>query len=158
MKSTKKTLTLVFIFSQIYFSFSQTNPTVKAIDKTIAEIKNNLRSYEKIEEINNGRGKKLAYRKNSETDLITVKSIEPTIEKNVSWYYYNNDYVFCEVYWINSDSTVLFHEKYYFNDAHLIGWIKTGNEEIEPSTREFKNLDNTGLYAYGMELKAKLPK
>jgi len=113
-----------------------------------------MEAFYEVEKIISEHGNKFVYLKDKELKLITVKAIEPTIEKNIEWYYVNGVLTYSETNWFDIQSKKLVkHEKQYLNNGHLIAWVNPENKLVDNASSEFKNLD-AELNAYGVKLKS----
>jgi len=151
----KKIITILTLLSWTLFVEAQTEKqTMSDIDKATTEIKSKLDIYTKVEKHTSADGYKFVFLNDKEIKVIIVKSIEPTIEKNVEWYYVNGTLSYCETNWVDIKSKkVVKHEKHYLNNGHLIAWVNIDNKLVENTSSEFKKLDDE-LNAYGTKLKS----
>lgn len=150
-----KTIFTLLIFLGCTFSISaQTQKqSIADIDNSINGIKKEINSYQKIEKINNSDGNRFVFLKDKELKLITVKALETKLEKNVEWYYLNGQLAYCETNWVDTKTkAIVFHEKYYLNNCHLIAWFDSKNNLVDNSSAEFKKL-GIDLVAYGEKIK-----
>jgi len=141
----------IFFFILPYFisrsAFSQ-NSSIAEIDKTIEQMKNQKDAYEKIEKIKSENAYKYVYFKDNEVQIISINE-KDKIEKNVEWFYLNNNLIYTETNWLNIiGGKKLFTEKTYHVKGNLIAWLKSENTFVDASSTEFKKMDkDLGAYA-----------
>jgi hypothetical protein len=112
-----------------------------------------MSTLKKVEKINSKDGNRFVFLKDKDLKLITVKALEPTIEKNVEWYYVNGQLAYCETNWLDMKTkNNIFNEKCYLHNGHLVSWTNSRDKTIDPSSDEFKKMD-TDLVAYGVKIK-----
>lgn len=146
-----KLLTILIAAFTSFFCIAQTE--INTIDKSVQNIKNNLSSFKKIEKVNTKEGSRFAFIQNKDLKLITVQAIEPTIEKNVEWYYIDGQLAYCETNWVDmTTKKSVFNEKCYLQDGHLIHWTNTRKGTIDSYSSEFKKMD-IDLIEYGLKIK-----
>lgn len=146
-----KILLLLITTTIPLFCFSQTE--LKNIDKSVKEIRDNLATYNKVEKINTKEGSRFAYLKDKDLKLITVSSIEPTIEKKVEWFYFDGQLSYAETNWFDiTTGKIIFNEKCYLQNGHLISWTNARDKVPDPETIEFKKME-VDLVAYGKTIK-----
>ena len=149
----KTTITLLSFFIWTLTFYAQTDKIILDIDQATNEIKSKISSFRKIEKINNSEGSRFVFLKDKELQLITVQQIGPDVEKNVEWYYINGVLTYSETKWLDKKSQqIVFNEKEYLRNGHLIAWINSENKLVDSTRLEFKTID-TALAAYGIEIK-----
>lgn len=146
-----KLLALILLAATPFFCIGQTD--LKNIDKSIQGIKTNLPSFKKVEKINSKDGTRFVFLQDKELKLITVKALEPTIEKNVEWYFVDGQLSYCETNWFDTKTkNIVFNEKCYLHNGHLVSWTNSRDNTIDPSSDLFKKMD-AELVAYGVKIK-----
>lgn len=150
----KTIITFLTFFSWTLSIYSQTKTqTMLDIDKVTNEIKSKLNTYTKTEKNLTESAYKYIFLNDKELKLITVKTIESTIEKNVEWYYVNGVLTYSETNWFDIISKKrVKHEQQYLNNGRLIAWVSPEDKLVDITSLEFRNLD-TELNAYGVQLK-----
>jgi hypothetical protein len=120
-----------------------------SIDNTKENIKNSIGTFTKVEKFKDETGNRYAYFKDSVLQLITVYYKEKNVDKNVEWYFSNDQLIYAEQKWTESETgKIVNNEKFYLSGGHLIVWIKTDNTKVDPSSQNFKYFDNKlGVYA-----------
>jgi hypothetical protein len=134
--------TVLVSVALIHCIYSQTNSQQLAtIDKTTAEIKNNLKNYQKIEKVNDSISSKYVYKDDNEVRLMTVSYKEIDVNKTVEWYFSNGEIIHTQQTWTSSlFKTMDSNEKCYFDKGHLIAWTRN-NIPADPNSQEFKDLE-----------------
>lgn len=127
-----------FIIAVIAPLFCIAQADISRIDRSVQEIKSRLPSLRRIEKINTKEGSRIIFLQGKDVQLITVRTIEQSIEKKVDWYYIKGELAYSETNWIDTRSkNKVFHEKCYLYKHHLVSW--TG---FDPASEEFKKMDN----------------
>ena len=129
----KKIILSIFILSYLTpCVFAQTeNVELKTIEKTVEGINTNLNSFQKIEKQNDSIANEYVFIKDKEVQLITIKTREQNIEKNVAWYYLSGALIYGEQKWLDIKSNAIVdHEKFFLTNGHLIAWINTENNAV----------------------------
>lgn len=125
---------------------------ISNIDKYVQEVKNKLPSIEKIERINDTRGSNFAYFEGKNLKLIAVKSLDPTTEKNVEWYFVDGQLTYCETNWVDTQTRKnIFKEKLYLHCGNLISWTNSNSNTFCASSSEFKKM-NIDLIEYSKKM------
>lgn len=145
-----KFLIVTIILSLNLICFSQEQVIIE-IENYVSGVQSRLTSLDKAEKINTGTEQKFIYSDNNKIQLISVRTIDNNVEKKVSWYYSNGEYIYSETVWINPDGSLMKNEKLYFDKGSLIKWTTTENISIDTNSEEFK-LANKTFYDYGMSL------
>lgn len=145
-----KFLISLILLSLNLICFSQEH-VANEVENYVSNIQSRLTSLDKTEKINTGNEQKSIYSGNNKIQLISVRTIDNSIEKKVSWYYSKGKYVYSETVWINADGSLIKNEKLYFDKRNLIKWTTTENISIDSNSEEFK-LANKTFYNYGMSL------
>jgi hypothetical protein len=115
---------------------------IKIIDKQRQEIKSNIGNFNKIVKLEDKTGYKYVFLKGKELQLISVRSIENDIEKNVDWFVVDNKIIYCETLWLNiTTKKIVGDDKNYFNNEHMIAWINTEGKFIDHTSDDFKSVD-----------------
>jgi hypothetical protein len=144
-------LTILITIATPFICFSQRE--IKEIDESIQGIKNNKPALNKIEKINSKDETHFVFLKDKDLQLISVKSLEPTTEKNVEWYFIDGQLAYAETNWFDTKTkNNTFNEKCYLNKGHLISWTNSRDKTIDTSSDMFKKMD-TELVAYGKKIK-----
>lgn len=132
---------------------SAAQPDISSIDRSVQDIKNRMPSFTKVEKIHTKEGSRIIFLQGKDVQLITVKTIEQSIEKKVEWYYIKGELAYSETNWIDTRSkNKVFHEKCYLYKQHLISRAGSGSEPADPSSEEFKKTD-AALTAYGASIR-----
>lgn len=139
----KKILSLLLVFMFGGTAYSQTNETgITEIKKTVSEIKSNLYNYQKIHKTLDSINDKYIYLKGKDVQLITIKTTDAGIEKNVAWYYSQGQLIYTEQFWVDLHSKTVFdNETCYLQQGHLIAWVNNENEFMDTHSADFKSLD-----------------
>ena len=146
-----KSLTFLLLATSTLMCIGQTD--LKSIDKSVQDIKINLPAFKKVEKINSKDGSRFVFLQGNELKLITVQSLEPTIEKNVEWYFIDGQLAYCETNWVDTKTkTTIFSDTYYLHNGHLIFWANSRDNTIDPSSDRFKKTE-AELVAYGVKIK-----
>ncbi len=99
-----------------------------------------------------GGGARISYYSGKNLRMVEVKTMEPMIKKNVSWYYnFSGEIIFSETRWTDLNGKIAHHEMLYANKEKLIEWQQNG-ENIDPHSNRFKDMDTTFVH-YGKRLK-----
>lgn len=110
-----------FIIAVVGPLFCAAQADLSSIDKSVQDIKSRLPSLTKIVKINTKEGSRIIFMQGSDVQLITVKTIEQSIEKNVEWYYIKGELAYSETNWIDTKSkNKVFHEKCYLYKQRLV--------------------------------------
>jgi hypothetical protein len=126
---------------------------IKTIDKQCKEIKNNIGKFKKIVKSEDSTGYKYVYMKDKELQLISLQYKDKNIEKNVDWYVVKGKIVYCETLWINySTGKRIMDDKNYFNNEHMIAWIKIDGSSIDSNSKDFMDFDSQ-FAAYAPKLR-----
>ena len=175
----KYILAIVTVLTLTQNTFSQTNSNIEAaleditgfelllrteeqlitdIEKSTAEIKNNIGSYKKI--VKNGAmatssvGFREIFLKEKDVQLITLNNTNVGGgQQRVEYYYAYGQLIYVEQ--TKTDFDVVSKksiEKFYVNNGHLVAWFNSDNKLIDTSSADFKALDSE-LDAYAMSLK-----
>ena len=115
-----------------------TTQQIKNINKICQNIKNNINSYLKIEIFKDSLSYRNVYLKDNVLQLVKVMYTENNIEKNVDWYFLDEQLICAESIWISLETKkAVDNIKCYFNNLHMIAWIDD-NKYIDYKSTEFK--------------------
>ncbi len=138
--------------------FAQSNNNqIAAIDKTKEEIKSNLANFQLIDSGKTASGSVFAYSKDKQLQFVTINVLdkEQHITKHIEWYFLGGHLIYSEQLWTNSSTgEVINNEKFYVSDSHLIDWIKTGKDHVDPAADAFKKMAEM-ILAYGEKQEVK---
>jgi hypothetical protein len=127
------------------------------IDQMRQEIKSNLNSYRKTENINDSNGYRYVFRKDKELKLIMIEYKDKRdqgkyIDKKVVWYFSNGHLIYSEQTWIDiATGELVDNQKFYLDDQYLIAWFKLENGAVESTSKEFIDIA-AELVPYGEKL------
>lgn len=100
--------------------FCKSQADISSIDRSVQDIKSRMPSFTRVEKIHTKESSRILFFQGKDVQLIRVKTIEQSIEKNVEWYYINGELAYSETNWIDTRSkNKVFHEKCYLY-KHLI--------------------------------------
>lgn len=147
----KTKLIILLITITPFLGLSQTE--VSTIDKSVQEIKAKQSSFKRVEKVNTNEGSRFVFLQDKELKLITVKTVDSGMEKNVEWYFLNGELAYCETNWIDTKTkNISFTEKCYLNKGQLISWANSKEKIIDPTSEIFQKM-GAELTAYGIKLR-----
>lgn len=149
MKSIFTFLLTVFLIQNIY---SQDNK--ESIDQAVNEIKANSAKYEKIIELDDSLAYKCVYLQDKKLQFIELSFKDENINKNVEWYFKDNEFIYGEALWIDDVKNIQSNKNIvYFYNSELIYWNKD-DISIESSSEDFKKY-NKEIKDYVKKMKTK---
>lgn len=140
----------VWLLVTLLFSglLSHSQNTLEKIDQVVEQIKIELDACRKVEQVRAENAYKCLYYSNALP--VAIKVIENgRINKQVTWYFYEQKLLFTETLWMDSsDGKIVHHEKTYHYNESMIAWLDNENTFVEASSQEFIALDKA-LKIYG---------
>ncbi len=131
---------------------TDTAQQIREIEKFKENIKNNINNFQKIEKYKDSLSFRNVYFKDKVLQLVKVQQIDNKVEKNVEWYFLDEQMIYAEVIWINIETKQnINHEKCYLNRWQMIAWVNNENKFIDLKSTEFK-LRESELVAYGKKM------
>lgn len=116
-----RSILLAFAIIAMCPLFCRAQADISSIDKSVQDIKSRIPSFTKVEKLKTKEGLRIEFLQGREVQLITLKTIEQSIEKNVEWYYIKGELAYSETNWIDTRSkNKVFHEKCYLYKQHAV--------------------------------------
>ena len=153
-------IVMILLLNQVAISqvlLKSDKEQIADIDQMRQEIKSNLSSYLKTENINDSSGYRYVYRKDKELKLIMIEYKDRRdqgkyIDKKVVWYFSNGHLIYSEQTWTDiATGELVDNQKFYLNEQHLIAWFKFESGAVENTSQEFIDLA-AELVPYGEKL------
>ncbi len=145
-----KILLLILSFT-ITPLFGVSQSDVQNIDKRVKEIQDSLAAFKKIEKINSPDGTRWVYVQKNQLRLISVTANESLMVKKVDWYFISGQLAYAETNWVDNNGKLVFNEKCYLHNGHLVAWTNSRNAPMDSTSAEYKKME-ADLVAYGLSL------
>ena len=133
---------LIFLFQSVS-AFSQNDKQIASIDSTVLGIKNNIGNYKqeikKWEDSSNNI--RIIYRLKKTVKYCTFSYNDNNLLKSTYYYFSNGHLIFAETIWTDANLQIVYNEKYYLENGHLIQWINEDKKIVEKDSKEFKDMD-----------------
>ena len=141
MKTHILAIASILILTQgVYSQAKSDKEQIADIDKIKKEIKANLNSYTKTERAKSSEGYRYVYTEGKDLRLVAVYFKDTIEDKNVEWYFYNNQLIYSTQVWTNRASKkIIDNEKFYLNNERLFAWIRAG-KKIDVNSKDFKKV------------------
>jgi hypothetical protein len=137
----KKIILSLVLLAASSFSIAQKAADIGAqINQQVLMTQNDLATFKKVEKVNNAQGYNYQYFKGKELQMIEVKTVEPSVMKQVNLYFSNGKMIYSETQWISNSGDLVFSEKYYLTNGKLVRWTKDG-KDVDPNDQQFKDAE-----------------
>ena len=143
MKHTSVLIFFTFLLTNQLFSQAE-KPDTSDIHATILDTRRNIAQYKKVEKVHTPTDEKFVYKDGEEIKLITIRTTDKGIEKNVAWFYSKGQLIYTEQYWLDPvTAKITDNEKFYLHKGQLIAWVNTENKLVDNSSSEFRTLESS---------------
>jgi hypothetical protein len=138
-------ISIFFFRGEIFAQYSnpplENTEQLSAIDKTTAEIKNNIGNYQKKEWSKDSTGYRNSYFNNGELQMAVTYYKDTATEKRGEWYFQDGKFIFSMKLWTDvKTKDTLDYERFYLSNEHLIAWFKF-DTPVDRNTVAFKKLN-----------------